>query len=309
MAVLLSAIEAMCWGFYAHKQINRLAVFTLPPEMMIFYKRHLDFITHNAVNPDKRRSVLKEEACRHYIDLDIYADSIKLPKYWKEAVARFGEDSLMKHGIVPWHIQRIKHELTEAFRQKSADRILRLSADIGHYIADANVPLHTTKNYNGQLTGQHGIHGLWESRLPELFFQEYDFFVGKAEYIKDTQQSAWDAVLAANKAKDSVLVFEKELTANFPEDRKYSYEERGDITVRVYSREFCHMYHQMLNAQVERRMRAAVHMVGSFWYTCWVDAGQPDLSALCQFEFSEEEKKELEEEKKNTTHRDNCEVH
>ncbi len=27
------------WGFFGHKRINRMAVFTLPPEMMVFYKK------------------------------------------------------------------------------------------------------------------------------------------------------------------------------------------------------------------------------------------------------------------------------
>lgn len=36
----------------------------------------------------------------------------------------------------------------------------------------------------------------------------------------------------------------------------------------------------MLDGQVERRMRAAIKTIGDMWYTCWVDAGQPDLTAL-----------------------------
>ena len=35
-----------------------------------------------------------------------------------------------------------------------------------------------------------------------------------------------------------------------------------------------------MNGMVERRLRTAILAVGSIWYTCWVDAGQPDLSKL-----------------------------
>ena len=28
---------------------------------------------------------------------------------------------------------------------------------------------------------------------------------------------------------------------------------------------------------VEERMRASIVLLGSFWYTAWVNAGQPDL--------------------------------
>src|SRR5690606_32801322 len=106
------------------------------------------------------------------------------------------------------------------FKTKDARAILKLAADLGHYIADANVPLHTTENYNGQLTGQHGIHGLWESRLPELFTDEYDFFVGKASYVDNIQLQAWEAVIQAHEALDSVLLFENKLSLKFPEEKK-----------------------------------------------------------------------------------------
>ena len=273
---------AYSWGFYAHKKINRLAVFTLPPEMIRFYKRYIHFITENAINPDQRRYAVEGEAPRHFIDLDHYGDSAvyKLPRYWEEAVKVYTEDTLMAHGINPWFIYKMKQQLTGAFARKDLKSILRISADIGHYIGDAHVPLHTTSNYNGQKTNQNGIHGFWESRLPELFADNYNFFTGKAAYLSNCQSAIWNAVAASNKALDSVLVFEKELTKKFGGDKKYAFEERNGHTVKVYSKDFSEAYHNMLTGQVERRMRAAIIMVGSFWYTAWVDAGQPDLNSL-----------------------------
>jgi len=283
------------WGFFSHQKINRLAVFILPPEMSKFYKAHIQYLTEKSVNPDMRRYVNPLEAPRHYIDLDVYGDSALkvIPRYWKDAVEKYTEDTLQAYGIVPWHINRVRYRLEEAFREKDLERILRFSADLGHYIADSNVPLHTTENYNGQLTGQKGIHGFWESRLPELFSQEYDFFVGKARYIENPQIRAWLAVTQSHLAVDSVLSFEKELTAKFPPSKKYSYETRGSSTVRVYSYEFSKAYHDMLDGMVERQMRAAIKMVGDFWFTCWVNAGQPDLSDLYTEKELEEEKLEV----------------
>lgn len=91
-----------------------------------------------------------------YIDIDVYGDSAHytMPRFWQEAVAQYSEDALRAYGIVPWHVYRMKHWLTEAFQEKNVEEILRISSDLGHYIADAHVPLHTTINYNGQLTGQ-----------------------------------------------------------------------------------------------------------------------------------------------------------
>lgn len=282
LLVLVPLQDSYAWGFFAHREINRLAVFTLPPEMIPFFKKQVDYLSAHAVDPDKRRYVVPNEAPRHFLDADVYGDSAvyKLPRYWTQAKEMYSEDTLNAYGIVPWHIQYVAYNLTEAFKTKDARAILKLAADLGHYIADANVPLHTTENYNGQLTGQHGIHGLWESRLPELFTDEYDFFVGKASYVDNIQLQAWEAVIQAHEALDSVLLFEKELSLKFPEEKKYGYEERGTTTVKVYSRDFSAAYHQMLMGQVERQMRASIKMVGDIWYTCWLNAGQPDLSML-----------------------------
>lgn len=294
------------WGFFAHQQINKLAVFTLPEEMIGFYKHHIQYLTENAVNPDKRRYAVEGEAPHHYIDIDVYGDSAvyKMPRFWKDAVEKYTEDTLNAYGTVPWHVNLMRYRLTDAMRIGDARAILDLSADIGHYIADANVPLHTTENYNGQFTGQVGIHSLWESRLPELFFRDYDFFVGKAEYQENPQLAIWKAVIQAHEALDSVLLLERKLTAKMDEDKKYGYETRGGTTVRVYSYDFSRKYHHLLHGMVERQMRRSVKLVGDFWYTCWIDAGQPDLDRLINFELTEEEleqkRRELESWKEKT---------
>lgn len=270
------------WGFWAHKRITRLAIYRLPVEMKVFYKKYMDYLSENAVNPDKRRYAVVGEAERHFIDLDVYGDSALavLPKNWQAAVQKIGEDSLRKHGIVPWHVQAAASQLIAAFKDKNISRILRVSADIGHYIADAHVPLHTTRNYNGQLTGQEGIHGFWESRLPELFAEGYDMWLGPVIYRKDIAHDIWKAVADSHAAMDSVLLFEKQLTEGFRADKKYGFELRNNVLTRMHSREFSEKYHRMLAGQVERRMRASVQMVGDIWYTCWIDAGQPDLGVL-----------------------------
>ncbi len=276
------SVEKPAWGFFAHQLINRQAVFSLPPEMIDFYKHHINYIAENAVNPDKRRYVVEDEGAKHYIDLDLYGDSAgyRLPRYWFQAVAQYGEDSLMAWGIVPWHVNFMKIQLTNAFIEKNATKILRLSAEIGHYIADSNVPLHTTSNYNGKETNQVGIHAFWESRVPELLSKNYNFFVGKAQYMDNPQRRAWEAVIQANEALDSVYYYEKYLTEKFSEDKKYGFEERNKQTVKVYSKEFTLAYEKKLNGQVERQLRSSIKMIADFWYTAWVDAGQPDISKL-----------------------------
>ena len=300
LLTLISVCDTFAWGFFAHQRINRLAVFCLPEPMSAFFKRNIVYLTENAVNPDRRRNAVKGEAPKHFIDIDVYGDSAlwKMPRRWQDAVAKYTEDTLQEYGIVPWEVNRMKYSLQKAFERKDAKGILRIASDLGHYIADSNVPLHTTENYNGQMTGQKGIHGFWESRLPELFSDKYDYFVGQADYEKHVQQRAWNSIIAAHSALDSVLGFEKKLNAEWPEDKKYSFEQRGNVTTQVYSREYSKAYDKMLGNQVERRMRASIKQVADFWYTAWVDAGQPNLDELLDFKLSEEDLKEQEEERK-----------
>ena len=295
--LLLLVQQCFCWGFYAHRKINYYAVFLLPPEMMVLYKPNIDFLAEHAIDPDKRRYAIPEEGPRHYIDIDHYGtppyDS--LPRKWDDAVAKYSEDSLHAYGIVPWWLQTMLYRLTDAFKEKNQAKILKLSAEIGHYIADSHVPLHACSNHNGQFTGQKGIHGFWESRIPELLAEkEWDFFIGKAEYIKKPADFIWSRVLESAAAADTVLKFEKELTKKFPSDQKFSFEDRNGMTIRQYSSAFSILYDQQLKGMVERRMRQSIYAVASFWYTAWINAGQPDLTKLASKEFSPEDLKEFE---------------
>ncbi len=275
------------WGFFGHQQINRLAVFCLPAEMSGFYKKNIRYLIETSTHPDERRYAVAAEAPRHFIDLDVYTDT--LPKHWSAAVERFGEDSLSKHGIVPWHVVSMYYRLREAFMLNDPARILKVSAELGHYVGDAHVPLHTTRNYNGQLTGQTGIHGLWESRLPELFFNNYDFYVGPASYVDKPTNMIWKVIEESHLAVDSVLRLERELAA--VQLARFSYESKGKQTIRVYDLAFSRKYHEHLSGMVERRIRASVKATADLWFTAWVDAGQPDLNKWMERQPTAEELK------------------
>jgi hypothetical protein len=296
--LLCISIKSFCWGFYTHKLVNYYAVFLLPPEMMVLYKANITFITEHAVDPDKRRYAVQEEGPRHYIDMDRYGRPPHDLKGlgWKEAVERYSEDTLKAHGIVPWWIVVMLNRLTKAFHEKNQAKILRLSAEIGHYIGDAHVPLHACSNHNGQYTNQRGIHGFWESRVPELLAEkEWDFLIGRAEYLAKPLGFIWDRVEESAAASDSVLSLERKLNEGFPAERKYAFEDRNGLTVKQYSSEYSVAYNKMLDNMIERRFRQSVFAVASFWYTAWVNAGQPGLTQLVNKDFTESEIKEFDE--------------
>lgn len=283
VALMCCCKTLYCWGFFAHKKINEYAIYLLPPEMLIFYKPRLAYIRDHAVDPDKRRYILKGEAPRHYIDLDHYGayPFPELPRKWDSAVQKYGADSLQAHGIIPWRVQQLMGALTKAFREKNGSAILRYSTDLGHYIGDAHVPLHTSSNHNGQYTGQHGIHGFWESRLPELLADdEWDFFIGKANYIAQVDVFIWKTVLESAAAVDSVLGIEKSLSQTMGADEKYAFEWRNQQVIRQYAGNYARRYNELMRGMVERRMQQAILAVASCWYTAWINGGQPALSAI-----------------------------
>lgn len=268
------------WGFYAHKKINETAVFLLPTEISAFFKKNIKLITEKAVDADKRCYVDTVESPRHYIDLDRYENTDSIPIHWSRAVEKFTERKLLAQGVVPWQIVRTYRNLINAFRAQDEYKIIQHSADLGHYIADAHVPLHTSSNYNGQFSNQIGIHAFWETRLPEMFSNDYNYFIKKAEYIEDPLATAWKIVKESNALVDSVLLIEKELSLNFKASERKAYVERNNQLIFTYSDTYATQYHNALNGMVERRLRASIFQVASFWYSAWVDAGQPILSTL-----------------------------
>jgi hypothetical protein len=270
------------WGFFAHYRINRLAVFTLPKAMSGFYKANIDFITEHAISADKRRYVDSLEAPRHYLNADHYGKNPfrLIPERWDDAVVKYSEDTLKKYGTVPWSIQYNYYKLVSAFKGHDTTGILTASANLGHYVADAHVPLHLTQNYNGQLTNQTGLHALWESRIPELAAANYNCYTGKARYIENPLKEAFTICRASFSEVDSVLRIERSLNKNYPADKKYAMVMHGKKAIQDYSADYSLAYQKLMRGMVQRRMRSAVLSVGSYWYSAWIDAGQPDLNKL-----------------------------
>jgi len=292
--------KAMTWGFYSHKIINRIAVFTLPPQMIGFYKKHIEYVTEHAVDPDKRSFADPKEAVKHYIDIDHYGDKPfeNMPKYWNDAIAKYTEDTLQTYGINPWNIYKMEFRLTEAFKKQDVDEILWCSANIGHYIADACTPLHTTQYYDGKTPEQKGIHSFWESRIPELTAADFELFTGRAEYIDKPIDKIWKTIKESNEAIDTIFSVEEKMRTDFPQDKKFSYETKGQTQVKTYSKAYTIEFSQKLNGMVEKRMETAILFVGSMWYTAWVNAGQPDLSKIEDKDVSDAHKKQLQEQEK-----------
>lgn len=330
------------WGFYAHRKINRYAVYTLPDPLYDFFKTHQGYLEYHAVDADKRRYAVKKEAQFHYLDMDVFNEKSQIYRdleqmRWKfghvsswlngmvtgskrpgeenfnvpyadtiynEFLPLFGElviedsliieltidtsdvmviwkDSFSDHGLLPYRINQLAKSLEYAFVSKDLNAILRLSADLGHYIGDAHVPLHTTSNYNGQLTGQHGVHAFWESRLPELFLhKKHCLAIRPANFFHSVPDSVWMLMQATHSLVNKVLDCEKNVRLSLSEDQINCYESRSGRYDWMPCPEFADAFDQCLENMVWEQWEAAIQFLGSIWYTAWANAGQPDLSDL-----------------------------
>ena len=282
-----AAVCCLGWGFAPHRTIQGDAIQSLPPPLFAFFKYHGDWLVQHATDADQRKHAVVGESEKHYIDLDRYganfdSAAVALPRSWRDACERWGEEELRAHGIAPWSILWTYRSLVEAFAARETPRILRHAADLGHYLVDLHVPLHTTSNYNGQKTGQTGIHGLWESQVPAQFGPRgFGLAPGRrAQYESDWEQRVWSILAHSHNQVNRVFEAEREATRATGESAKFAYVETGRLQQRMHSPAFCAAFHGALEGQIPAQAQAAAGTIGDAWYSAWVDAGSPPLPEL-----------------------------
>ncbi|PCJ81516.1 MAG: S1/P1 Nuclease [Bacteroidetes bacterium] len=283
------------WGFSPHKELHAVAITGLPHPLFGFYKTYQNDIINRATDADKRKHGVEGEAAKHYIDLDKFPNGIKSCG-WYEACDKYGEDSLLERGVLPWNIERVYISLVLEMSKSgekgdystTLNRILRLSADLGHYVGDAHVPLHTTSNYNGQKTGQSGIHALWETHVYETSRTRWTGRKVHAVYIEDIRKWIWNVINDSHSDVEEVLVKER-ITRERPDAPEiWGYRTRGRTLSLIPTPAFCEEYGRALDGMVERRFYMSAEGIASVWYSAWVDAGAPDLYSDFPLNFLKE---------------------
>jgi len=303
LCIFSFSLLLVSWGTFGHEHINRAAVFALPSPIQSFFYNHIDYITQESTVPDLRKYTLndKSENPRHFMDLENFGSLDSLPKTLAEARTKYDEKFLQQNGILPWYIEELMGKLTKAFKEKKKTEILFLAADLGHYLGDANMPFHTSANFNGQLTNQKGIHSLWESRLPELCGKNYNYFCPEAKLIDDVHKETWRIIMSTHRLVDTALLADLELKKKFTADKIFQTDKEGKVIKskygdQVFSDEYSRQFHEALKGMVERQMRASITATANFWYTAWVNAGKPDLGDLDPTELTKRNSMFFEEE-------------
>lgn len=310
--LILILLGCSSWGFLVHRTVNQLAIYQLPAPMRAFFWKNKDSLVRGSVRPDIRRNSVPAEEPRHFIDLEAYGDSAawKMPLHKEEAIRLYTWDTLKKYGYVPYVVLEVKDQLSLAMRKGDRDSIVFYATELGHYIGDAHVPLHVSINYDGQMTGQKGLHSLWESTVPDLELERYRLHDRhKASYLPDPALAIWSAIRRSQSLLRDVFDKEKELSAQFPDTAKFHMEMRYGKLSRVYTPAFAKSYGVALGQTINEQLLQSADMIADFWYTAWVDAGKPDLTGLliiplekkdqqaCKTEFKAYRKEKLIEKK------------
>jgi hypothetical protein len=258
------------WGFDAHKFIAEQMIALLPKELQPLFQHRKTYIIERSIDPDLWRTVGWEaEDPHHFLDLDFFGKYPfdELPREYDEAVERFGKDVIHEQGLLPWRTQEIYGRVRRGFegltRQPpgfyAQDDIVLFSAILAHYVGDGHVPLHSVVNYDGQRTGQNGVHGRWEGELFERYRAKLKIAPAPPEAVTNPRDFMFDVLLASNKLSDGVLEADRRaaLGRDFYDDGYFDVFAKDQLPV------------------VERRLNEAITAVASLIVGAWQQAGKP----------------------------------
>ena len=251
------------WGEKGHTVINKKAVELLPKEMDSF-KVWKDYLAQHASDADIRRKTDKAEAPRHFIDIDFYKEFLegKMIENEDQLISEYGDSTVMAKGILPWTTQKTLNNLTEAFKEKNRDKILIYAADLGHYVADGHQPMHTTVNYDGQFTGQKGVHFRYEVTMVDRNIDTLEQVTDSSNinYVQNPLQYIFNYIYNANSV--NVVLLDADKLAQ----REAGSTENDDYYRILWFR---------TRYVTEIQFKTAEEDLASLLYTAWVNAGKP----------------------------------
>jgi hypothetical protein len=261
---LLSALTAMAalgWGTIGHYFINTKAVDNLPPAMAQFINSRAYFGLH-ASDADNRKGTDPTEGPKHFIDIDWYPDFQSLGANPDSLRAIYGASLVSAHGILPWATVQTYDSLVAALRREDYTRADSVAADLGHYVGDGHQPLHVALNYDGQLTGNDGIHSRYETTMINAYASQLTVTPVPAVYVSNRFAYVMAYLLVSHSLVDSILIADN--GAKSVSGWNGSGSPPSAYTAELWSE---------TRSLTLRVMQAATVSLGDLWYSAWFDAG------------------------------------
>jgi hypothetical protein len=268
---LAGAVPLGAWGGGGHRLILDRAIQLLPPELRGAFDAERATLLAHASDPDLWRVAgFEEEAPRHFLDIDAYGPPpfTALPRDLGAAIEKYGPETVTRNGLLPWRAAEIRGRLVRAFEaHKNGQRYglsnaTYLTAVLAHYVADAYQPFHAVLNYDGQLTGQQGIHARFEDELPTRFASRLAYAPAPPRAIADTRDAVFDALASGAGLVDGLLAADRRAAEGRTE----------------YDDAYYEAFFGAVRPVLERRTSEAITAVAGVIVGAWEQAGRPDLT-------------------------------
>lgn len=269
--VLFLPSSSFAWGAAAHRFIMIRAIELLPDDIKPFFHANADELVLRSTDPDLWRSIGWEDDPNHFIDFGAPEFGPypfrALPREYGAALEKFGIGTLKKNGMLPWrfaeefgNLRRALEGFAQNARYAPANTVL-FTAVAGHYIQDAHQPLHATINYDGQMTGQAGLHSRFESDLFERFQARLAIHPAAQPPIADARDAAFDALLASYKLVDPLLAADKAAIGSKD----------------TYDDEYYEKFFAAVKPILEQRLTESIEKTAALMTGAWQAAGRPVL--------------------------------
>lgn len=270
LAALLAGIlvfgpaPAWPWGGAIHRVINRNAMSNLPPDFQGF-AQWSDQIEVLATAADDRKDSTPGEDIKHYINIDAFAEfkAGTFPHSYDQAVAKYGLTRIQNEGTGPWALESAYHDLVTAFRAQDWPTVVTVAADMGHYTGDLHQPLHITENYDGQMTGQSGVHSRFESRLTSRHLPEFTPLPGAAARVDSPIERIFEWIGTTYPGVAGIMAADKGAKS----------QAGGSTSSEAYYTAFW----EGVGQDTWYWVASASKDLAGLWYSAWLEAGSPAL--------------------------------
>ncbi len=274
LTLISGVILFASWGYEGHRKISTPSVSYLPLGMDFLKATWTTFIRDHASDADYRKDTDPTEAPKHYIDIDNYQEfnlTGKIPMSWDSVNLLHGNAFVMDNGILPWATRTAFDSVKACFERKNWDKAALYAADLGHYVADGHMPLHITKNYNGQFTGQTGVHSRYETKMINAYVSQIIYSSDTAQVIQDVTGYIFTYLYHNYIYVDSVLYADHQAfviagSTTAPGFLPALWDSAQSFTVPLF--------------------RNASLALANLIYTAWVQAGSPNPTSAINEPFS-----------------------
>ncbi|MGD1001097.1 MAG: zinc dependent phospholipase C family protein [Candidatus Brocadiia bacterium] len=257
------AAAAFGWGDETHRAVSRGAAVILPDEVRPFFLVNSDFIARHSTDPDYIPNRTAAQRAEHFLDIDTYGEPPfkDLPHDRAELEKKVGAATVVAHGLLPWTVNREFERLVKAFRERDWVETRMAAAYLSHFVADTTMPLHATHNYDGQLTGNNGIHRRIEVEMVARFHNVSMIAPSGITAVGDPVEWTFQQLERSLSFCPAFLKADTEARRAAPLDSEVYYLKLNEGAGEI----------------VEARTRDAANAVAGFWLAAWQKAGRPAL--------------------------------